>query len=538
MAETLLAAHASDQLSRTDAERVIAREHGFATWRQLETHIDHDAGTDDFLCLGCLSYFTTDRPANRKRAREILNADPALARRDIWHAACVGDATAVADFLDSNTALVNQRGGTFDWEPLLYACYSRLDLPGRSTLAVARLLIERGADPNTYHMWGGQYRFTALTGAFGEGEMGPVNQPPHAECDALARLLLDAGAHPNDSQALYNTMFTPGNSCLETLLGYGLHDTDRNNWLLNEDGALVEHPQQTLGYQLGWAVRNHHFERAKLLIDHGADLSTKSGDGRSLYESALLAGHPDLAQRLADRGAEPTEFDAVHRFVAACMAADAEAAARLLDEEPGLVARTQDAHPDLLDNAASANRLDAMRLMIALGFDLNRLYGRPPLHQAGFHNHVDMAKLLLAGGAKLGLRENEFAGTPLQWAVTAGSRDVADYLAEQELGIFDAVLAENLGRIATLLDASPALLETTVGSERPAAAAHPEDWQTPLAFAVTRKRPASVKLLLERGADAGIADRDGRQLVEIARVQSTPEIASLLRPSRASDSAR
>ena len=32
-------------------------------------------------------------------------------------------------------------------------------------------------------------------------------QPPHPECDALARLLLDAGADPNDSQTLYNRHF-------------------------------------------------------------------------------------------------------------------------------------------------------------------------------------------------------------------------------------------------------------------------------------------------------------------------------------------
>ena len=256
-------------------------------------------------------------------------------------------------------------------------------------------------------------------------------------------------------------------------------------------------------------------------------------NGPPLYESALLAGHPDLAQHLADHGAEIPELDAVQRFVAACMAADDEATARLLDGEPGLVARTQDAQPGLLDNAASANRLDAMRLMIALGFDLNRLDGRPPLHQAGFHNHVDMAKLLLGGGANLGLRENEFAATPLQWAVTAGSHDVADYLADRELGIFDAVLVENLGRITALLDTSPTLLEATIGTERSRAPAHAEDWQTPLAFAVVQKRPASVKLLLERGANAEIADRDGRTLVEIARERSTPEITGLLRPSRA-----
>ncbi|MPY89091.1 MAG: hypothetical protein GEU99_14330 [Luteitalea sp.] len=72
-----------------------------------------------------------------------------------------------------------------------------------STLDVARLLLVRGADPNAGFQWGGTYIYTALTGAFGEGEDGS-NQPPHPHRDALARLLLEAGADPNDGQTLYN----------------------------------------------------------------------------------------------------------------------------------------------------------------------------------------------------------------------------------------------------------------------------------------------------------------------------------------------
>ena len=90
--------------------------------------------------------------------------------RDIWHAASVGAADEVARILDADPSLIEARGGWFDWEPLLYAAYARLDLPGRSTLTVARQLVERGANPNACYMWGGDCRFTALTEAFGEGE--------------------------------------------------------------------------------------------------------------------------------------------------------------------------------------------------------------------------------------------------------------------------------------------------------------------------------------------------------------------------------
>jgi hypothetical protein len=61
-----------------------------------------------------------------------------------------------------------------------------------------------------------------LTGVFGEGELGPVRQPRHPHALALARLLLEAGADPNDGQALYNRMFEPDDDHLELLFEFGL----------------------------------------------------------------------------------------------------------------------------------------------------------------------------------------------------------------------------------------------------------------------------------------------------------------------------
>ena len=187
----------------------------------------------------------------------------------MWHAACVGAVDEVARILDADPSPIDARGGWFDWEPLLYAAYSRLNLPDRSTLATARLLVERGANPDACYMWGGDCRFTALTGAFGEGEQGPVNQPPHPEWEEFARLLLDAGADPNDGQALYNRMFSRDDRCLEMLLEYGLNCEHRINWRSGKGWVL--------DYQLHWAVRNNHVARAKLLVEHGARGSHRSG---------------------------------------------------------------------------------------------------------------------------------------------------------------------------------------------------------------------------------------------------------------------
>ena len=89
---------------------------------------------------------------------------------------------------------VHAKGGPFDWEPLVYAAYSRLDSEAEehSTLEAARMLIEHGADPNAGFLWdwGGKFPClcTALTGVLGLGETdvhrieGPLYQPPHQRC--------------------------------------------------------------------------------------------------------------------------------------------------------------------------------------------------------------------------------------------------------------------------------------------------------------------------------------------------------------------
>ena len=70
-----------------------------------------------------------------------------------------------------------------------------------NTLETARVLLAGGADPNTNFTYPYGSIFTAVTGALGQGERGPANQPPHQYSFELAKLLLDADANPNDSQA-------------------------------------------------------------------------------------------------------------------------------------------------------------------------------------------------------------------------------------------------------------------------------------------------------------------------------------------------
>ncbi|MGH7536223.1 MAG: hypothetical protein ACREMG_11665, partial [Gemmatimonadales bacterium] len=72
---------------------------------------------------------------------------------------------------------------------------------------------------------------------------------------ALARLLLEAGADPNDSQALYNRRFDPDDSHLRLLIEFGL-GTDRGGpWHARLNSAHGT-PAQALEDQLVAASEN------------------------------------------------------------------------------------------------------------------------------------------------------------------------------------------------------------------------------------------------------------------------------------------
>ena len=56
------------------------------------------------------------------------------------------------------TYVVDATGAAFPkWEPLLYLCFTRLENPASNdnALAIAKLLLDNGADPNSYFMAGG-----------------------------------------------------------------------------------------------------------------------------------------------------------------------------------------------------------------------------------------------------------------------------------------------------------------------------------------------------------------------------------------------
>jgi ankyrin repeat protein len=434
------------------AQLVVARQCGFASWPRLKRYLDvvaehgwnssppPDAGdpaADRFCRLACLAYDATDGPTSWAQARRLLAEHPELTAEHIWAAAAAGQPDTVARLLEADPGLARSRGGPHRWRPLFYLAYSRVDpeVQADAILAVAGLLLDAGADPNEGYLWNGQpYPFTLLTGAFGDGELGPERQPRHPRSLALARLLLEAGADPNDGQTLYNRMFRPDNDHLELLFEYGLGRGTGGPWRARV-GELIDPPAEMLRTQLRWAIEHDQPERVRLLVEHGVDFRSRytrtdgpawhPGDGRTPAELALLNGKTDLAEYLVSRGAAPPRLDPVGDVIAAAFRADREAVDRLRAQHPDAVEEARRTRPGLIVWAAAQGLTATVALLAELGFDVNaRGRGDVPvehgwetaLHQAASRGDVELAQSLLALGADPGVRDGRFSATALDWA--------------------------------------------------------------------------------------------------------------------------
>ncbi|MGZ0150029.1 ankyrin repeat domain-containing protein [Kribbella sp. WER1] len=418
-----------------DAQLVIARSYGFPSWPRIVRHlelVDHysrsphrqsvggpldtpEQRADEFLRLATLHYGEDD-PARQRSVHSLLQRFPEIAQSNIYTQVVAGDT-------DIDYSQASVEGGPYRWQPLLYLTYSRLDAPHQ--LEIAHKLLENGADPNAGYLWQGMPSpFTALTGVFGRGE---GDQPPHHERVELARLLLDAGADPNDSQTMYNC----GPGCpppyddvhLELLLEYGLGRGDGGPW---HERMTTAHPtpQQLLEDELVFASMAGLRHRVELVLAQGADpegVGTQHPgfSGERPYELAAVQGHTEIAELLRARGAAP--LDEIHEVYAAAMRGE------LRDVDPALAARAVARYPNLPVRAAEVGRTEAMEPLQRLGYDLNRP-ATAPIHRAALTGHLETVRRLIELGADPELRDPNYHGNALSWAEHNHQEAVAAYL--------------------------------------------------------------------------------------------------------------
>jgi ankyrin repeat protein len=248
----------------------------------------------------------------------------------------------------------------------------------------------------------------------------------------LGRLLLDAGADPNDAQTLYNRMFEPDNSHLELLFEYGLGTGDGGPWKSRIEELST--PGRMLRTQLRWAVEHHQPARVRLLVEHGVDFRSpftddgpawSPSDGLTPLELAHLNGDNDIADHLLAQGAAPPRPDPVRELIAAAFRADVSTVDRIRGEHPQAVAETRRSRPGLIVWAATQAPIETVTLLAELGFDVNA-YGRgdapveqaweTALHHSAAAGNVELTRRLLDLGADPNLRDHRFRATPLDWA--------------------------------------------------------------------------------------------------------------------------
>jgi hypothetical protein len=428
-----------------DAQLTLARHHGFTSWPKLVRCVEemrsfsrspHDLlgdGTprdgDELIRLSCMN-FGNDSAGRVADAVDLWRSNPTLVGSSVFVAAAAGNHAAVTKFVLADRDAAIRSGGPFDWPPVLYATYSRLvtGVVAHNFVETVRVLLRFGADPNSGFLWDGLIPpFTAITGAIGRGEQGAA---PHVDQLALLQVLLEAGADPNDGQAVYNAGIgnakpTDDTGWLEVLLAHGFGQPTKGGPWYSRFGGRLSEPSALVAELLHDAARRGFANRTRLLLDHDAD-PNRPGDhsvfgGRAPYQDAVQRGFPDVAMILRSAGAQLVDIGPVEQLIGRCLAGETLSAAE--------VAAARKHTPDLIRVACDlAKPLDVVRQLVELGWDVNVKNGATALHETVMLGSLETVKELIALGADPTITDDSFHSTPGGWADHFGHADIKNYL--------------------------------------------------------------------------------------------------------------
>lgn len=463
-----------------DAQSCIAREYGFASWTELAGFVAaRRAVTDDpartlqhWLALAYPGDLvgTMDRAQPKVAARLLAEEGGALLGEDPWLACAVGDLGRLRAATERDPGWVRRAGGPLALPPLLAVAQSSLvQLPefAERLRDCARFLLEAGADPNqsTGSRWPPASVAAPSKEHFATALYGAAGQNGDAE---MTRLLLAAGAAPDDGESLYHSL--EHRACARLLLEAGarIEGTAALYRVLDRDDLpmlrlLLEHgadpneappdgPANEWPSPLLWAIRRgRSVAHIEALLAAGADPAAPAADGADAATLARRFGLPDVATLLGRDAAPATPGE---RFVAACARGDETVARALLDAHRRLIKSLSPTELRLLPELAALGRLDAVRCMVRLGWPIATRGGdwdASALNQAVFRGNAEMTRFLLAHGAQWTERhgyDSDCAGT-LSWASCNEPADIE--FGSAEPGI-DSTFGDWLGCARALVE--------------------------------------------------------------------------------------
>lgn len=442
-----------------DAQLAVARRYGYPDWEQLRDEVElrqlrsgtPQEQTERFINHACLSYNGDDQPWRYQRASEWLRQLPELVRADFYCALVASDLEVVRDFLRRDPTLALRNGGPRDWPPLMYVTYSRIEQNKEQAVAVTKLLLEFGASPDSYSAV--PSGFTALTGAIGEGERGPIACVTHPCAGELVRLLLDAGANPNQSQALYNAMLGEHlGEWLALLVQYGLKAGDPANWSPDETEPIFD-------FLLGQVVLQGKLELARYLLEHGANANAVSRyNHHTAHAIAQLTAQTEMAHLLERFGAKVEPLSVEDQFRIACSRHDRELADSLLRQHPQLV------HDNELFRACAMVDAETCLWLVQHGYDINTRdhSGQTVLHNYARWNNPTAIATLLQHGADPDAQENNWHATPLGLALHHHFWSVVEVLLPISNNLLDVCRMADAQRAAILLARNPAIAQQRI----------------------------------------------------------------------------
>jgi len=509
--------NAGAEIALREVQHALALEHGLNGWTALKEALADRAlarrspseHADDFLRQAI------DR-AGGPLAAHILRKHPDVAQFSLHTAVVAGDLAEVERRLARDASAASAAGGPQSWQPLQYLCYARVPFAESTehAVAIARALLDAGADPKATWKDDWNNPFTLLTGVIGAGEGRAL---PHPHAVALAELLIERGADPYDTQGMYNTSLHGDDTYWLDFL-YSRSDAagDAGRWRSKDAWPT----SGMLDYLIGNAVSRNHLKRTRWLLEHGAHATAPhSYSKRNLHTEAMLGGFTELAQLLVEFAAQPEPLDDTHAFQAACMRADRDEARHLLAAHPELRR-----FPGPMYQAADRDRVDVAELLLELGVSPDVEHGGwTALHSCAHNNSLRVAKLLIDRGATIDIRETRFKSTPLGHAVWASQHEMVELLSGVSRDVIALTRAGKLERLRALLDEDPSLAQAT------------RDGRTALYFlSAPEERAIEIaELLLGRGVDPRFKDADNLTAADAAAKSGLEELADVLRETQA-----